>query len=183
MNMLVDVLRDSLIFSERHTVSLSEEIKLVRHFTGLNAATHPSAPRIEWDIDAGTDLERPVPTMCLQIPVENALKHAFPSPVSEGAYIRISAVTRQGTLHLSVTDNGQGYRPGRVRSSERDTGTGLRLLARTAELLNQRNVWKMSLTIRNRRDVSGTVVSLSIPQGYDFELPSDGFAALNKKER
>lgn len=183
MNMLVDVLRDSLIFSERHTISLSEEITLVRHFTGLNAATHPSAPRIEWDIDSGTDMEQPVPVMCLQIPVENALKHAFPSAGAEDACIRISAVTRQGTLHLSVTDNGQGYCPGRVRSSERDTGTGLRLLARTAELLNQRNARKMSLTIRNRSDVSGTVVSLSIPQGYDFELPSDGFAALNKKER
>ena len=48
--------------------------------------------------------------MSLQIPVENALKHAFPTLTDECA-IHIAIELHDNMLHLCVTDNGQGYNP------------------------------------------------------------------------
>ena len=167
---LIDVLRDNLLTSGKVAVPLRDELTLVRRYVNLYHYSRSAYPIVTWDIQPKLqDNAMPILSMSLQIPVENALKHAFPNLTPDCA-IHISAnVTTDNVLVLRVTDNGQGYDPGRVKRTDRDTGTGLRLLTRTIEILNQYNSRPASLTIVNVAPPHhGTCTELRVPVEYSY---------------
>lgn len=171
VEMLIDVLRGNLLASGKVAVPLRDELALVHRFVDLHHYSKGPLPRVSWDV--APDLEQSmlrVPSMSLQIPVENALKHAFPVLTEECAiHIEVS-LTADHCLHLQVTDNGQGYNPGRVKRTGRDTGTGLRLLTRTLEILNQYNRRQARFSISNvALPHHGTRMELLLPTDYTFE--------------
>lgn len=171
VEMLIDVLRGNLLTSGKVSVPLCDEIQLVRRYVELYHYSHGDFPQVTWNIQP--ELEQscmPIPSMSLQIPVENALKHAFPV-VDATCAIHISVVVNaDNELILQVTDNGQGYNPGSVKRTDRDTGTGLRLLTRTLEILNQYNRRPASLTIVNVAPPHhGTRTELRLPVDYTYE--------------
>ncbi len=170
LELLIDVLRGNLLTSGRMAVNLKDEVALVRNFVSLHHLSKGEYPKVEWHIDDAlrTD-ERTVPSMSIQIPVENALKHAFPT-LNETCYIEISLSTdKSDALVMEVRDNGRGYDPGSMKRTKRDTGTGLRLLSRTLEMLNGRNAHPASFTIKNRPAPDhGTLMRMVIPRHYDF---------------
>lgn len=172
LELLIDVLRGNLLSSRKMSVPLRDEIVLVSRYVELNRYSRGEAPEVIWDVDdALRDDMRPVPAMSLQIPVENALKHAF-SHITPDSRIDISIRSEAGGLRLSITDNGNGYNPGSVPSTGRDTGTGLRLLSRATLLLNPYNQREATFSITDLPAPGhGTRVELFIPDGYRFELP------------
>ena len=117
--------------------------------------------------------------MFIQIPVENAVKHAF-DPDDREACVRIRAWEKEEYLHIQILDNGDGFWPDREsktvlsHAAEQGTGSGLRIIRQTVDLLNLRNVKKMSFLVQNREqltpDTHGTLVSIVIPLEYMFEL-------------
>lgn len=110
--------------------------------------------------------------MSLQIPVENALKHAFPQLSDESRIDIVVDMSERGLL-LQVTDNGRGYNPANVPKTGRDTGTGLRLLTRTIHILNQYNQLQATFEIENlKAPQKGTRMSLFVPHGYRFDAPT-----------
>lgn len=177
INLLIDVLRGNLLVAGNLTVSLAQEIGLVKKFVELHLLTHKNLPRVCWKLDEKTlKSEVRVPAMSLEIPVENALKHAFPE-INENCCIEIEAYFSASgdELTLCVKDNGQGFNPGRIQPLERDTGTGLKMISRTFEILNLRNARKASFTIGNRpAPEQGTVVRLTLPTYYDFSFFENG---------
>lgn len=170
MELLVDVLRGNLLASGKVAVALADEMSLVRRFTELWAYSHGEPPRVKWEVEEALEASATlmVPTMCLQIPVENALKHAFPQPTAESE-IRVSVKREGEDLVLTVSDNGIGFNPGNVRATRRDTGTGLRLLARTIALLNPYNARPARFEQHNlAAPAHGTVTRLTLPVDYDY---------------
>lgn len=172
LELLIDVLRGNLLTSGHVAVALRDEVTLVERYVRLHHYSHGARPRVEWEVDEALR-ESPllVPSMSLQIPLENALKHAFPTLTDESE-IRIRVeVSADEVIHLMVTDNGRGYNPGQVKPTGRDTGTGLRLLTRTIEILNRYNHRPARFSIVNRpRPEHGTVMHLEIPTDYGFEV-------------
>lgn len=171
VEMLIDVLRGNLLTSGKVAVSLCDELTLVRRFVDLHHYSKGPLPQVTWKV--APELENSqlrVPSMSLQIPVENALKHAFPV-LTEDCAIHIEVtLTTEGLLHIQVTDNGQGYNPGRVKRTGRDTGTGLLLLTRTLEILNQYNRRQARFSISNvSLPHHGTRMELLMPTDYCFE--------------
>ena len=151
---------------------LKDELLLVKRFVQLHHISKGPWPEVEWNVDEGlAQSEILIPSMALQIPVENALKHAFIQPSADSLIqVEIKHDKKQNSLVLTVTDNGQGYNPGNIRSTGRDTGTGLRLLTRTFEILNKRNEHQALLTITNREAPKhGTIMQLCIPVDYSYE--------------
>lgn len=172
VNLLIDVLRGNLLTSGRTSVLLKDELLLVQRYVQLHQLSKGPWPRVEWDVEdtlGQSDIR--IPSMSIQIPVENALKHAFSSPSEENLIsVNIHLDKKGNVLHLTVTDNGCGYNPGTVRPTGRDTGTGLRLLTRTIEILNQRNEHPASFSISNRTQPEhGTVMHLTLPTDYQYE--------------
>ncbi len=168
LELLVDVLRGNLLASGKMSVRLDEEITLVRRYVALCQLVSGDRPAVRWDVEDGLPGDVRVPTMCLQIPVENAMKHAFPNPDAASA-IDIRIARAEGGISLTVVDNGVGYRPGRITPTGRDTRTGLRVLSQTIDLLNAHNAQAARFTLHNREaPQTGTVVSFFVPTGYRF---------------
>ena len=69
---------------------------------------------------------------------------------------------------MTITDNGRGYLP-QVASATRGTGTGLKVLYQTIQLLNKSD--KIRFDITNRSDgQTGTQVSVYIPFRFSYDL-------------
>lgn len=73
-------------------------------------------------------------------------------------------------IRIFVTDNGKGYHPNGV-SSPTSTGTGLRVLNQTLQLLNAQNRQKAVFLIQNigTQGEMGTKVEIFIPHHYKYE--------------
>lgn len=171
MQLFVKVLRSNLLASDKVAVTLAEEMEVVKDFVSLREQTNPVTPHVSWHVDEAVDTGILVPTMCIQIPVENALKYAFDGMEGSGE-ITVSVDGRDRGALVSIRDNGCGYNPGAHSNSERGTGNGLKMLYRTVEMLNARNTVKMRFDIRNLSDAGerGTLVTIYIPYSYQFNL-------------
>lgn len=111
--------------------------------------------------------------MIIQIPVENSIKYAFIEEMKD-AHINIDISSDDNFLYIAITDNGSGYNPGAHIGDKNSTGTGLKVIFQTIELLNQKNQEKMFFNIEDMKtfspDVHGTRVTVIIPYKYNFEL-------------
>ena len=176
IELLIDVIRDNLMVSDKISESIGNEISLVKNYIKLQHSISGPSPKVIWEISPNLTKEIHVPTMCMQIPVENAFKHAFNSAIPENE-IRISINylqnedTDDNYVSISVTDNGQGYNPGRIRRTGRDTGTGISALSKAIEMLNKQNSKKITFSIKNlKQPEHGTKVEFVIPEDFNFAL-------------
>lgn len=176
LQLFIQVLRDNLQASNQVAVRLSEEMVLVKNYIALRKETHPQDPVVEWRIAEDVPLDTWVPSMCMQIPVENALKYAFVDMQAErdACKIEVAAVVEENGIRISVSDNGVGFDPGKLGTSERGTGNGLKILYRTIDILNTKNENKMKVqmhTVHLSESIEhGTVITLYIPFMYQFNL-------------
>ena len=168
---LVKYLRRSLELTEKLSVSLQDELDFVQSYIGLESGRvgedFTASVVVEEGLDAKSIM---IPSMIVQIPVENAIKHGLAGKDDEKELtIRIS---REGKgVRIVICDNGRGYLP-QVASSTRGTGTGLKVLYQTIQLLNTKNKnEKIRFNIGNRNDgQTGTQVSVYIPFHFSYDL-------------
>ncbi|MBB3187846.1 tetratricopeptide repeat-containing sensor histidine kinase [Microbacter margulisiae] len=167
---LVSLLRQSLAMTEQVSVSLAEEIGFVKAYIALEKHRLGEDFATTWHIDDQLDMDQlRLPSMMVQIPVENAIKHALtPKP---GKKLLSISITRhkEGAL-IVIQDNGAGYYPGQQRTND-STGTGLKVLYQTIQLLNAKNREKIVFSVMNiPADAgTGTKVEIYIPEHYVFE--------------
>lgn len=173
VGLLIDVLRGDLQSSEQLAVSLEKEIGFVKNYLKLKMLGDPDRIRVEWHISSEVPMQTFIPSMFIQIPVENAVKYAFNSDSADPEII-IDIRVAAGNLSVTIEDNGIGYNPGAHTGDPRGTGEGLKILYRTTELLNTHNIKKMQFSIVNLQSASqemhGTRVSLIVPLDYNFTL-------------
>jgi tetratricopeptide (TPR) repeat protein len=166
---LMTMIRNSLVNSEKMTITLKEEIEFVSCFIDLQNLRNGEEIQVTWSIDEAIDLNHPVPGMILQIPVENAIKHGL-MPKTGKKNLEIEISTCGKFLCLSIADNGIGYTPG--RSLNQGTGTGLKVLHNTMLLLNQINKDKMEIAMLNLSETTGqgTQIQIRIPLNFNYNL-------------
>jgi hypothetical protein len=85
--------------------------------------------------------------------------------------LSINVTKEQGGVNIFIRDNGAGYFP-HQESQTKGTGTGLKVLFQTIQLLNGKNINKADLTIQNIREnstICGTEVKIFVPDNYKFE--------------
>jgi len=170
-NVLIHLLRNNLRASEQMASSLNAEIHLVKNYLQLQELSNPERMKVEWQIADDVPQDARIPSMSIQIPVENAVKYAFTSG-QEDAQIDICISLQTNELNIVIEDNGIGYRAGADAFDERGTGSGLKMLHRTVDLLNLHNSAKMVFKIENRQQaaaIHGTRVTLIVPTDYRFD--------------
>ena len=167
---LTNLIRRSLIHTDQFTISLKDEIEFVKSFTELQKFRLNNELEVKWDIDENVNFMRHVPGMILQIPVENAIKHAL-APKPENRELKINICSDLEFLILMVADNGDGFY--NAPSPFKGTGTGLKVLTKTMHILNEKNEKKMSYEVLNRNENggTGTKVIIKIPLQYNYNLP------------
>lgn len=174
MQLLIESIRGNLLVSEKIALTLSEEIGIVKNYLALLESINTSShPRVVWSVEPDVDLNILVPSMIIQIPVENAIKYAFEKQDS-GNLLEINIAVKDNFIYIGVRDNGIGFDPGRVSHSRKGTGTGLHILYKTIEMLNVINQEKMEFDIKNEVNISsdkqGTSVLIKIPIEYKYEI-------------
>ena len=169
---LVKLLRKSLELTERLSITLREELDFVQTYVGLERSRLGEDFELTLVVDERIDTERIlIPSMIIQIPVENAIKHGL-AGVEGKKMLDISVVREESGVRIRVTDNGRGYLP-QTMSPTRGTGTGLKVLYQTVQLLNARNKGeKIRFEITNLADgqKTGTRVSVYVPDNYSYDL-------------
>lgn len=168
---LVKYLRRSLELTEKLAVSLQDELDFVRSYIELERGRVGDDFTATVTLDEGLDAARiTIPSMIVQIPVENAIKHGLAG--KDGDKELTVRVSREGNgIRITVCDNGRGYLP-QVSSATRGTGTGLKVLYQTIQLLNTKNKSdKIRFDITNRNDgKTGTLVSVYVPFHFSYDL-------------
>jgi len=107
VNMIVglsEFLRRASEDSQRPQVTLAEEVEYLQRYLDIQKLRFGDRLRVDVDIP-GELLDAKVPNLLLQPLVENAIKHGISKRVSGGA-IRITGAGRDGTLRLSVSNDG-----------------------------------------------------------------------------
>ena len=167
---LVKYLRRSLELTEKLSVPLQDELDFVRSYIDLENGRvgEDFIPIIT--VEDGLDATRiMIPSMIVQIPVENAIKHGLAG--KDGAKgLTISVSRQENGIRITITDNGRGYLP-QLSSATRGTGTGLKVLYQTIQLLNTKNKSdKIRFDITNRNDgQTGTQASVYIPFRFSYD--------------
>lgn len=164
---LVRLIRANLNMSGRYYVSLKEELDFVRYYTGVEGNCIDGG--LDFSVSAPADdvLERVmVPSMSIQILVENAIKHGLKRRKGRKR-LGITVGVDAAGCRVTVADNGTGFDIRRGDPSS--TGTGLKVIRSTISLINRYNKNKMSLDIRNIHAADGSVegceVTITMPRG------------------
>lgn len=100
-------LRTSLDRSECPLISMREELLIVESYVEIEKARF--GDRLSAVVDVPIELqEAKVPPMSVQSLVENAVKHGIGQQAS-GGDIQVAARSRNGDLHVEVSDSGPGF--------------------------------------------------------------------------
>ncbi len=171
LSQLVKLMRRNLELAEQLCVTLEEELDFVETYLNLEKRSLGPAFHPQIEIAPGVNPKEVVlPSMLIQIPVENAVKHALRGKPGERALWIMVGRDEKGVC-IRVRDNGGGYRPD---SSHRGTGTGLRVIMQTIQILNARNAGNaIDVTIHNvvlPSGETGCETRFLLPGGYDFDI-------------
>ena len=170
LSSLVKLMRRNLELAEQLCVTLAEELEFVE--TYLDLERRSLGPAFHPVIEIGEEV-RPgqirLPSMLIQIPVENAVKHALKG--KEGEQNLWITVHRLGSgIRIRIVDNGGGYRP---NSLNRGTGTGMKVIMQTIQILNMRNKETIDVSIHNvplESGETGCEVTFQLPDKYDYRI-------------
>ena len=152
---LSDLLRLSFEKLEVQEISLKQELEFLKKYLEIEQMRFHDRLRVEMEISPET-LDASVPNMILQPLVENAIKHGI-APRSTGGKIRIGAVRNNGSLELSVADNGIGVPFNDIGNVSEGVGLS-NTRRRLKHLYGERQKFELKTA-----DASGLKVNLTIP--------------------
>ncbi|HEY0272610.1 MAG TPA: histidine kinase, partial [Chitinophaga sp.] len=112
---LSNILRSSMATEKVETVSLEDELNIVKDYLALETIRFEERLKVQYLIDPAT-LELPIPPMMLQTLVENAIKHGISRQIHGGEVVITSSLhelqhvlTIRNTGQLQYTDQGEGH--------------------------------------------------------------------------
>jgi len=164
------LLRSGISDSGKITRSLDEEIAFVKNYLSLQKFRFED--RFEYNLNIGEkiNMQMIVPKMCLQIFVENAMKHGIEHRIG-GGILQIDISMESDVLHMVIVDNGIG-REASMQLGKKSTGVGLMVFQDFFELLNHYNDKKAGFNIEDLYDADnvpcGTRVTVFIPSSYQY---------------
>jgi len=124
---LSNILRNSMKAEKAETVTLQNEIDIVKDYLALENIRFEERLKTHFDIDRDT-LELPVPPMMLQTLVENAIKHGISREVG-GGYVNICSRIQSGTHEITIQNTGHiSQQPGKGGFGLQSTRQRLELL-------------------------------------------------------
>lgn len=154
--------RSSLKNGQAKEVTLKQEKQHVEAYTGIESIRFPNKFTVDYQIEVpDTTL---LPSFCLQIFIENAIRHAFKGHKT-GNQIIVSLKRKAANLEISVSDNGNGVNPQVLKRLGQEPineskGSGLALYN-----LNQRliSLYGTSSQLKILSDSNGSTFKMQIP--------------------
>ncbi len=169
-----ELVRNILKFSTQESISLKEEISLIKLYLEIEQARFNKMLKINFHIDSNIDVQvLRIPAMLIQPHIENAIKHGLMHLKSE-KILSISIIKHSSTTVLIVIDdNGIGRSKSLELKKLRkiDSGFGLTAIKNRISLMNQIFDKKINYSIIDKVDDNGnsmgTTVKLFLPIHYE----------------
>lgn len=171
LHKLIKLIRRNLELAESTAVTLADELDFVKTYIALEERVLQPDFEMHITIAPTLDIQQiKIPVTLLQIPVENAVKHALIGKKGRRLlWIEIKDCRQH--IEIVVRDNGGGFR---MTPNSDGTGTGMKILAQTIQLLNSYNPDPIVMTIDNvkieDREETGCEVKFTIPVDYSYLL-------------
>ena len=170
LSSLVKLMRRNLELAEQLCVTLAEELDFVKTYINLERRSFGPDFHSELKIEKDVQPEQiRIPSMMIQIPVENAVKHALREKEGE-RNLWVSVCRRGSGICIKITDNGGGYRPD---SRNLGKGTGLKVIMQTIQILNNKNKEAIDVSVHNVSLQSGEMgceVTFWLPDNYHYRI-------------
>ncbi len=164
------LMRKTLDQSQQHTVTLSEEIDLLKLYLELEAIRFEEEFEYHVNVDENLNTEQiEIPSMIVQPFVENAIKHGLLHKKDDRKLLVDFKMT-ENVLECRIEDNGIGLEASKQLNAKRPKthrsfGTGA--VKKRLDLLNEGRKERISVEMKDMTDraagVSGTHVLLRIP--------------------
>lgn len=170
---LAHLLRRSLDATSQIAIPLSQELDFTQaYIKTLQECGKKFAFELHVDgtIDGKNTL---IPSMIIQIPVENAVKHGFTGEPGTTAWkIDITVSDKQSGIGIDIVNNGETYSPFNAGDGKTGKGIGMQVIYQSLLMMNQKNKEKITFTISDRRgeNESGTRVSVYVPYKFDYSV-------------
>ncbi len=122
---LSNILRYSLQYSQNDSVSLHDELAVVRDYIALEQLHYESCLNVDWQIKVNANQESSLtlPPMLLQLLVENAVKHGIAKRVGGGT-ISIVIIAENAHLKIAVSNPGNWQVTDTSTAISNSTGIG-----------------------------------------------------------
>ena len=160
LSALTQLLRRGIEQTDVLQTTLQEELTFVDYYVEIEGRQMGEGFHYVKEIAAevATDAVR-LPSMTLQIFVENAIKHGLRR---QGGTLTIRAVRQGKATLVEVVDDGQGLGPAYREQ------TGMRVVRQTIQLLNEHNRQQITFGIGNLE--KGCRSWVLLPDDYDYQL-------------
>ena len=178
LNSLTQLLRRGVEQARIFQTTLAEELKFVDYYIDIEGKQMGDDFRYHKEINEDVNInEVMLPSMIIQIFVENAIKHGL-KPIKPGEgherllIIRVSK-QQQATL-VEVRDNGNGIQS---RQNTNGSNTGTLVVRQTIQMLNDHNINKIKFGIGNWQDEeeSGFRSWILLPDEYNYNLEKQDY--------
>lgn len=152
LDSLVDLIRRQQIIASEILIPFSEELQFTDDY--IRVISDNGRDPFKYELSIGPDIDPifPFPSMTLQILVENAFKHGFPTlpPGTERLLKIIVSKTDDDRINVSVFNN-----CGESPSGAEKGGTGLRVLLETIRLINEHQRLQIHFNIDTNTELNG----------------------------
>jgi LytS/YehU family sensor histidine kinase len=157
--------------ADKITRTLKEELSFVENYLSLQKFRFDNRFDYIINVTPEIDMSIIIPKMCIQIFVENALKHGIEHLLSDGL-LAVTIWSDSKGFNAIIQDNGVGRAKSKQYNSH-STGVGLKVFTDFFAIMNKYNSMQAGFTIEDlfldNGESAGTKVCLFIPEGYQFE--------------
>ena len=163
------LMRANIEFTEQANISLEEEIRFLKDY--LIVEQNRLHHAFDFEINYHQNLELDfieIPSMLLQLFVENAIKHGVMPLTDRKGKIEILFEDKEDTLLCTITDNGIGRKKAKeIRNAKSHLGKSTKIIAERLHMLEQHFSFKIVVSYTDLYDknkqAAGTSVQISIP--------------------
>ena len=180
LGVLVDMLRQGQSLASVFCTTLREELDFINLYVAVEGESLGENFDYKVNVAEGIELDAvQLPSMMVQIFVENAIKHGLKKlPHDAAKRLSVQVGHHDGAIRIEVLNNGP--LPVMQRSGDK-AQVGLRVVAQIIQLLNTRNKRPMNFELNGYRSPEGEEgcrALLIIPDGYNFDI-NDGYGKQN----
>lgn len=158
LSQFAKLIRKSLDFTKRSTVSLTDEIDFLKLYIKLEQLRYLHPFRVEINIHPGVKAnEAEVPSLLLQPFVENAIRHGQLGRMREEGLLKIDFDYAEKYLYCTIDDNGVGLefsQRAKTAIAKEHTSQGLEIVKKRIKLINQLSDESHSIDVCDKKNLN-----------------------------
>jgi two-component system LytT family sensor kinase len=148
IDLLSDLLRSSLYEKDKDLIPINEELSLVKDYIELEKMRFEERLQLKTNIDEGV-INYKIPTLSIQLLVENAIKHGIDLNVGGGA-VFLNVKKKDSNIYITVENPG-------VINQNKSVGLGLKNLKKRLEI-QYKGMASFSLTENENNHVCAEII-------------------------